>query len=110
MTRSSDADKQVKYRRLANILGVVPDQVWRDAGSFPAEIGGLMSFLIKEADALEPCTAVVHHGPGHQSTTLCQLKGPHDVHLVWPPSNGCWEWRGAEVTTDYFDELPILED
>ncbi len=26
------------------------------------------------------CEAVIHHGPGHQSTTSCQLTGKHETH------------------------------
>ena len=28
----------------------------------------------------EPCTAHIAHGPGHQSKTYCEVRGPHEVH------------------------------
>lgn len=28
----------------------------------------------------DSCTAKLHHGPGHQSSTKCDVVGPHDEH------------------------------
>jgi putative hemolysin len=52
------------------------------------------------ADA--PCQAIVYHGPGHQSSTYCQVRGGPDhhdrnsaykvVHYADLPSGGYAEW------------------
>lgn len=28
------------------------------------------------------CCAIIHHGPGHQSKTFCELKGKHREHYA----------------------------
>lgn len=35
-----------------------------------------------KADVIDvtPCASSVLHGPGHQSETYCQVKGPHQIH------------------------------
>lgn len=38
-----------------------------------------------------PCTARMWHGPGHQSSTRCTVKGAHAVHEVFGTD---WEWEG----------------
>lgn len=44
------------------------------------------------------CSAVVHHGPGHQSKTHCQRKGPHTEHYAMYGSyNDEIEWEGDSV-------------
>lgn len=43
------------------------------------------------------CPAVIHHGPGHQSRTPCDVKGPHTEHHVflWGGTHeGDYEWTG----------------
>ena len=63
-----------------------------------------------ERKAEGKCCSVLHHGPGHQSRTYCELVGPHSIHQA---SYGCYDefmqWRGREAYTGYFDdpkELP----
>lgn len=58
------------------------------------------------------CQAELWHGPGHQSTAHCQIKGKHVVHGA---EYGCYEqymeWRGKKACTGYFDEpteLPVV--
>lgn len=54
------------------------------------------------------CPAVLRHGPGHQSTTRCTTKRPHQVHYA--EVNGeIATWIGEEATSGYFDELPEEE-
>ncbi len=51
------------------------------------------------------CNAQLWHGPGHQSKTYCQVKGPHKIHRA---VYGCYdqemEWKGKKAFTGYFDE------
>jgi hypothetical protein len=54
------------------------------------------------------CNAQLHHGPGHQSHTYCQLKGPHKIHLA----NVGFEvaqWKTKHVFSGYFDEMPTID-
>lgn len=61
-------------------------------------------------DATPPCTAKIHHGPGHQSITSCDRRGPHKVHHAF---YGRYDqeafWVGDRVTTGYFDDLPRFD-
>lgn len=64
-------------------------------------------------DLVEPddgmCTkAAIGHGPGHQSTTHCDVKGPHDLHhCVYGSYNETAYWRGSGLKcSGYFDEPP----
>lgn len=62
-----------------------------------------------EAD--EPCVARIHHGPGHQSTTECRLKGPHVKHeAVYGSERSFAEWYGWDIMSGYFDEAPGDDD
>lgn len=57
------------------------------------------------------CTAVLWHGPGHQSKTLCQVRGPHEVHVaVYGSLRQEAHWRDEEAMTGFFDEPPQGED
>lgn len=53
------------------------------------------------------CFARLHHGPGHQSTTRCELRGPHDVHRADVLGDRV-QWRGEDSSTGFFDEPPDL--
>lgn len=57
------------------------------------------------------CPAVIHHGPGHQSSThCCRPKGNHKMHKA---HYGCFckyaECEKKEVFSGYFDEPPGIE-
>lgn len=52
------------------------------------------------------CLALIHHGPGHQSSSRCELKGDHDVHQVAMRGREVMRWRGDEESTGFFDESP----
>jgi hypothetical protein len=54
----------------------------------------------------EPCTAVIHHGPGHQSKTTCEHKGPHTEHGAWlgGEHTGYYEWTSDHASADYDGE------
>src|SRR5256885_3979689 len=54
----------------------------------------------------ESCHAKIFHGPGHQSTTNCELKGEHDVHEAHVQGVRLL-WRGDEGITGFFDESPL---
>jgi len=53
------------------------------------------------------CTAILHHGPGHQSQTKCDVVGKHDVHHC---HYGCYReeayWKEQDCCTGFFDEPP----
>jgi len=53
------------------------------------------------------CDAVICHGPGHQSTTHCQVEGEHEIHEAY---YGCYDehaqWYSKQVFTGFFDEPP----
>ena len=49
------------------------------------EINNLLGSNQKGIDLItelrgKPCEAVIHHGPGHQSTTKCYLRQKHTTH------------------------------
>jgi len=54
------------------------------------------------------CLAILHHGPGHQSKTYCQIKGKHTIHRTrYGSYEQVMEWRtkkGKPTCTGYFDE------
>lgn len=62
------------------------------------------------------CTASIHHGPGHQSTTYCEQKVAkhwrHKGRLIHTATYGSHsqhaEWTGREKCSGYFDEPPTL--
>jgi hypothetical protein len=51
------------------------------------------------------CPAELHHGPGHQSTTLCAVRGAHEAHEAEVMGRTA-RWRGMTATSGFFDELP----
>ena len=60
----------------------------------------------------DECTAVIWHGPGHQSKGRCEVTGDHErtskgepVHQYRGPRN-FYEWTGDEVHSGFFDESP----
>lgn len=61
---------------------------------------------------LEPaCDAVLYHGLGHQSRTLCQLRGDHEIHYtVYGRFDTEAYWRGESAMTGPFDAPPELEE
>lgn len=44
----------------------------------------------------KPCQSEVWHGPGHQSSTFCELRGPHTGHFADLPSGGFAEWTDKD--------------
>jgi hypothetical protein len=56
-------------------------------------------------EAAQPCTAVLYHGPGHQSRTYCQeVEQPHALHWAeYGEFRQRASWRGPEAMTDFFD-------
>lgn len=58
-----------------------------------------------------PCQSIVHHGPGHQSTTYCQVRGGTDghdkrdgalLHYADLPSGGYAEWTDDNTFVEYW--------
>lgn len=57
------------------------------------------------------CTALIWHGPGHQSATYCEQRGTHDVHAcTYGSFQQPAEWRGDETHSGFFDEPPELDE
>lgn len=62
-------------------------------------------------DTSADCTAVIHHGPGHQGTSVCDMVGKHLTHEV-SPMGITFYWTDANadddgnVYTGYFNESP----
>lgn len=78
------------------------------------------------------CTARLSHGPGHQSSTPCDVEGEHDVHhCIYGSHSQEATWRTGEYTdklraqgidfspksypedmgmTGFFDEPPEAEE
>ena len=51
------------------------------------------------------CEAYVMHGPGHQSRTKCEIKGPHQYHFAHDPMSPGWEWETKVASADYDGSL-----
>lgn len=53
------------------------------------------------------CRVAIHHGPGHQSTTECLVRGDHDQHQVTYGSYREYaEWTGIrDIFSGYFDDF-----
>ena len=70
------------------------------------------NIMITEDDT--KCAAVLWHGPGHQSKSICYIVGLHTTHRVkyWP--QGAYKveasWEGAEAYSGYFDEPPTVDE
>lgn len=58
--------------------------------------------------AYPPCRAVICHGPGHQSKSNCDRRGPHKLHHYEGP-RGDFYWKGMKAFSGYFDESPEEE-
>lgn len=59
------------------------------------------------------CIAKLGHGPGHQSTTYCEVKGKHKVHeCTYGSYSQFAQWIGPTWKlkfTGYFDNPPTIE-
>ena len=55
------------------------------------------------------CNALIHHGPGHQSHTYCDIVGLHKKHHALIYSNYEQEafWNGMKVFSGFFDKPPV---
>lgn len=62
---------------------------------------------LRNAEPLEPCEAVIWHGPGHQSKTKCQMRGAHEIHrTLYGSGQILARWKGDETHSGFFDEPP----
>lgn len=68
----------------------------------------ITSTPIMKGEEILQCQAVIHHGPGHQSTTKCGVKDfPHTLHaVIYGSYREEASWYGDEVFNGYFDEPP----
>jgi hypothetical protein len=64
---------------------------------------------LQESRLQQTCSAVLYHGPGHQSKSRCTEVGPHDVHRTIY-GDRLAEWEGMEGMTGYFDEPPQINE
>lgn len=104
----------------------VPSNVRQEAHDlvkhFP--LGGDTTALVRDAEEAD-CTAVIWHGPGHQSNSTCERKGKHRVHAIrerYPEDTLLWcdenatHYRydsgseGWHVCSGFFNESPLSED
>jgi hypothetical protein len=80
---------------------------------------GLLSEVAERAGAAllraefdqQLCKERIYHGPGHQSSTNCRLRGEHEVHeAVYGEFNQYATWRskpdGKLTFSGVFDESP----
>lgn len=78
------------------------------------EIGGRASRYAKCCGwhtCTSSCKAIIHHGPGHQSSTHCRLEGDHEIHeAIYGSFRQQATWRGDEVFSGFFDEPPCAEN
>lgn len=51
------------------------------------------------------CPSLLHHGPGHQSKTHCELTGEHEQHRAEVMREVMY-WSGLNASTGFFDESP----
>ena len=54
------------------------------------------------------CSAIICHGPGHQSKTHCHnTKKGHKIHEAYYGSHRQYaRWKGQAVYSGFFDEPP----
>ena len=56
----------------------------------------------------DQCSAIICHGPGHQSKTHCCKIGPHQYHETYYGSYDQFaRWLGEKVFSGFFDDPPI---
>jgi len=56
---------------------------------------------------MNKCPAIIYHGPGHQSKTHCQKRGPHTIHEArYGEYDQLARWRGDEIYSGFFNEPP----
>lgn len=60
------------------------------------------------------CLAQLHHGPGHQSSTYCEVTGKHKIHrCIYGSFDQEATWTGSVFKrkfTGYFDEPPHVKN
>lgn len=82
---------------IAQILGL-PEIPANDDGTtdWPA-------FAQQMLDLNKPCEAVIYHGPGHQSRTKCERKGPHTDHyaVLYGEHEGDYGWTSDIASADW---------
>jgi len=56
------------------------------------------------------CSAIVWHGGGHQSKTLCNRTDGHDITEHHYVKEVVWSWWGPEAYTDPWGRLNEEDD
>ena len=65
---------------------------------------------IRDRKGQGKCIARIHHGAGHQSSTWCDVRGPHRIHhAIYGEFDQEMEWRGLEAYSGFFDEPKELK-
>jgi hypothetical protein len=89
---SNDIDMEKVRKLLLRLNDELPHSdsvlLWQLAnkvGNQRIEINNLLGSAEKAVSVItelkgKPCDAVIHHGPGHQSTTGCHLRHEHVTH------------------------------
>lgn len=76
-------------------------------GGIPAGIEVALNeyeiFVKNPAPFLVICGSYICHGPGHQSKSFCEMKGPHSQHSL--SSRGLY-WSTKTAFSGYFDQSP----
>lgn len=88
----TDARVEGLFEDDALVFVIMPDQA-------PAHEGGVPGVLRRAEKDGERCSAVLAHGPGHQSTTRCERTGPHEVHrAIYGSARQEATWRDGSYT------------
>lgn len=58
----------------------------------------------------ERCIAVFHHGPGHQSRSICVMPPGHEDKHAGIVQGERVRWTGTSAMSGYNDELPDEDD
>lgn len=57
--------------------------------------------MVPKPSESKPCGAVIHHGPGHQTKSFCEMRGEHNQHTA------CGHfWSTKHAFSGYFDNSP----
>ena len=75
-----------------------------------AQHPSVVRVMARYQESKVPCEAFVRHGPGRQSTTKCQIKGPHTYHYADDPMCPGWEWQTKVASVDDFGDIREVPD
>jgi hypothetical protein len=82
-----------------------------DFSEIPDGMRIVVRVALEKDEDVKRCNAVLHHGPGHQSKTRCELVDEHEVHEChYGVYDQLAQWRGDEACTGFFDDPPLGVD